>query len=217
MNKINPNEFTIPQEFSIYYVGAEWCAPCRRLKPQINEFLEGKDFPMFEINADEIDRENSYFKLVKSVPTILVFENGQELLRKPGPSIQLIKTLIENKKIGEKSYWEKYLEEWSQKPATHYYLVQQQVNKDIPQTQAMVVDFIKVEFDPSIFIYQTAKIGESSANEDLGKEYYSKFCFCELGQFFEDRNYYLDIANKRIISEEQLPPTLKSYADAEQV
>lgn len=57
---------------------AEWCGPCRMIGPMIEEIakdFEGKAL-VGKLNVDE-NRETSSFYYVQSIPTLLIFKNGQ--------------------------------------------------------------------------------------------------------------------------------------------
>lgn len=65
--------------------GADWCAPCRRLEPELEEL---SNFPQFndrvrfvQINLDEIDPSITNKYGVASVPTILLFRAGKIVAR----------------------------------------------------------------------------------------------------------------------------------------
>lgn len=66
-------------------VGAEWCGPCRMLKPVIEEIakeFEGRAI-VAEADADECDAIVDKFK-IRGVPTILIFHNGMPVSRMVG-------------------------------------------------------------------------------------------------------------------------------------
>jgi thioredoxin 1 len=69
----------------VLYFSAEWCGPCKAMKPIISKFEE--EHPDFQI--EKIDADDNY-KLaaehnVRAIPTfILLGDNGEELKRKQG-------------------------------------------------------------------------------------------------------------------------------------
>lgn len=58
---------------------AEWCGPCRRLSPTLEEIgseLEGK-VQIMKVNIDENPETPSRYG-VRSVPTMMLFKGGEE-------------------------------------------------------------------------------------------------------------------------------------------
>lgn len=56
---------------------AAWCGPCRALSPVVDEIAsEREDFVVGKINVDEQPELAQQFG-VMSIPTLIVFKNGQ--------------------------------------------------------------------------------------------------------------------------------------------
>lgn len=56
---------------------APWCGPCRALSPIIDEVAsENKDVTFYKLNVDNAENVARKFGIM-SIPTILVFENGE--------------------------------------------------------------------------------------------------------------------------------------------
>ncbi|MBE6158672.1 MAG: thioredoxin [Firmicutes bacterium] len=56
---------------------AEWCGPCKMLSPVVDELSEElKDVTFFKLNVDESDEVVRNYS-VMSIPTLLVFEEGE--------------------------------------------------------------------------------------------------------------------------------------------
>jgi thioredoxin 1 len=67
---------------TIFYFTAEWCEPCKKVKPVVEEMKkEGFQFQM--IDADYEQLLVKQFK-VSSVPTFILLEDGKELNRISG-------------------------------------------------------------------------------------------------------------------------------------
>lgn len=63
---------------------AEWCGPCNMLSPIINEIAnENKNIKVYKVNIDEETNLVNKFNIV-SVPTILIFKNGEIIRRASG-------------------------------------------------------------------------------------------------------------------------------------
>jgi thioredoxin 1 len=75
---------------TIVYVWAEWCGPCRALKPIMEDLSERIE--VFKLDADanpEFMGEHN----ISSVPTLLVFDGGRMVKRvtgaKPKPALEM--------------------------------------------------------------------------------------------------------------------------------
>ena len=56
---------------------AEWCGPCKMLSPIVDELSEElKDISFYKLNVDESDEVVRKYS-VMSIPTLLIFENGE--------------------------------------------------------------------------------------------------------------------------------------------
>ncbi len=65
---------------------AEWCGPCRMLGPvieQLAEEYEDRDVIVGKVNVDE-ESELARRYGVMSIPTVILFQNGEEKDRKVG-------------------------------------------------------------------------------------------------------------------------------------
>ncbi len=63
----------------LYYYSAPWCEPCRTLGPTMDEVA--KQIPVIKQNIDHVDPAMLTEAKVRSVPTVVFVENGQELRR----------------------------------------------------------------------------------------------------------------------------------------
>ena len=56
---------------------AEWCAPCRRLAPTVDQLAEQYDgrVTVAKVNIDENPMTPSKF-MIRGIPTLLLFKNG---------------------------------------------------------------------------------------------------------------------------------------------
>jgi thioredoxin-like negative regulator of GroEL len=67
---------------SIYYYSAEWCEPCKALGPTMEQIA--KQIPVQKRNVDYTDPAIIAEAKVRSVPTVVLMENGRELKRFTG-------------------------------------------------------------------------------------------------------------------------------------
>lgn len=63
---------------TIYYFTADWCQPCKKMRPVVEELKRDQAAALFQMidvddNADLVKRFE-----VKSVPTFILFEEGIE-------------------------------------------------------------------------------------------------------------------------------------------
>lgn len=73
------SEMTVPILIDFW---ADWCGPCKMIAPVVEEIAseyEGK-VQVAKINVDE-NRDTSASLKVQSIPTLIVFKNGQEVDR----------------------------------------------------------------------------------------------------------------------------------------
>lgn len=65
----------------ILYFSAAWCGPCKMFKPTINEAASSMN-----IRSVDVDQEQSLAQQynIRSVPTLVLLENGQEKSRISG-------------------------------------------------------------------------------------------------------------------------------------
>ena len=63
---------------------APWCGPCRMVLPVVEEIAEEReDIVVGKVNVDEQPELANQFG-VMTIPTLIVFENGQEVERSVG-------------------------------------------------------------------------------------------------------------------------------------
>ena len=63
---------------------ADWCGPCKMLRPMLEETADGDDQHKFvSVNIDDEDELAEKYE-VSSIPCLVVFENGEEAARSVG-------------------------------------------------------------------------------------------------------------------------------------
>jgi thioredoxin 1 len=66
----------------VIYFGAEWCGPCKSIKPQ----LQAANLPIRYIDVDKSPQMAGDY-LVRSIPTVVLVENGEVSKRVVGTAI----------------------------------------------------------------------------------------------------------------------------------
>ncbi len=83
-------------DYQLVYFSASWCAPCKVSKPVVEKAcIDNKvDYKILVADVEENGKDIANKYNVRSVPTILIFENGVEKFRHIGavndPKIQEI-------------------------------------------------------------------------------------------------------------------------------
>ena len=71
---------------------AEWCQPCKLMKPILKELHEkmGNEIRIIKVDIDQSPAASSFYN-VTSVPTLMLFKRGNILWRQPGviPAVSL--------------------------------------------------------------------------------------------------------------------------------
>jgi thioredoxin 1 len=64
---------------------AEWCGPCRMMPPVLKELKDrmGDQIKIFKVNVDKHNDVAAHFQ-VSSIPTLMIFKQGDLLWREPG-------------------------------------------------------------------------------------------------------------------------------------
>jgi len=67
---------------NVFYFTAEWCGPCKKTRPIVEEMKrEGFEFQIIDVDYEQLLVKR--FE-IKSVPTFILFENEKEINRITG-------------------------------------------------------------------------------------------------------------------------------------
>ncbi len=67
----------------VLYFSAGWCSACKGVTPIVEQLVSTKSIPVNQINIDYDVSSVEEYK-IKSVPTIIILENGKEIKRYTG-------------------------------------------------------------------------------------------------------------------------------------
>jgi len=68
----------------IFYFTADWCNPCKKTRPIVEELNRESTEARFQIIDVDIEGELARKFEVRSIPTFIVIQNGQEIKRPTG-------------------------------------------------------------------------------------------------------------------------------------
>ena len=93
MNTITENEFKeLINDTIVVQFGATWCPPCKVLTKTIEQNEDKLNVPFYKIDIDSAP-QLAQALVIRSVPTIIRFENKQETKRLVG--VKPIEQLVE--------------------------------------------------------------------------------------------------------------------------
>lgn len=68
----------------VYYFTADWCGPCKKVRPIVEELNRDQSEVKFQIIDVDSEGELARTFEVKSIPTFILIEDGQEVNRFTG-------------------------------------------------------------------------------------------------------------------------------------
>lgn len=66
---------------TVYYFTADWCQPCKRTRPIVEELNRDQTTAGFQIIDVDVNHELVKNFSIKSVPTFILFDEGVEVNR----------------------------------------------------------------------------------------------------------------------------------------
>ena len=85
MNMENFNELIQSPKPVLIDFYAEWCTPCKMMKPRVLEVAEviEENAKIITVDVDKEKKLAERFR-IQSVPTLIIFEDGKQLWRQSG-------------------------------------------------------------------------------------------------------------------------------------
>lgn len=85
INKLNFDEEVLKSDVPVLVdFNADWCGPCRMLRPILDELSEERsEYKIASVNIDEEDELAEKYD-VSSIPCLVAFKNGKEVKRSIG-------------------------------------------------------------------------------------------------------------------------------------
>ena len=77
----------------VVIVSAPWCGPCKIVKPILIALSEKHDFPLVNIDGSQ-QRELAQHLKVRSVPTMFIYRDGEEVKRWAGTTSEAELTTV---------------------------------------------------------------------------------------------------------------------------
>ena len=98
VQKLNQNNFdnTVANGTALVDFYADWCGPCRMVSPVVDEIAEERrDVTVGKVNVDDENALATKYG-VMSIPTLIVFKDGQEKTRIVGarPQAAILAELV---------------------------------------------------------------------------------------------------------------------------
>ena len=98
VQKLNQNNFNnaIANGTALVDFYADWCGPCRMVSPIVDEIAEERsDITVGKVNVDDENALSMKYGVV-SIPTLIVFKDGQEKTRIVGarPKAAILAELV---------------------------------------------------------------------------------------------------------------------------
>ena len=98
VQKLNQNNFNnaIANGTALVDFYADWCGPCRMVSPVVDEIAEERrDITVGKVNVDDENALSMKYG-VMSIPTLIVFKDGQEKTRIVGarPKAAILAELV---------------------------------------------------------------------------------------------------------------------------
>lgn len=122
MQIVDPKNFTIPTDYTVFYCGASWCGPCKTAEPEALKIAaEYPNTPLYKFSFDNKEEAallpREILDKIQGIPTILVIEN-KKIIHKFGYNSKRFKEVMSREEIIY-SFKETLFTKLSTQPFTH--------------------------------------------------------------------------------------------------
>ena len=183
-------EFIKKYEYTVVYVGAEWCPPCKVLKPQLKELaanMEGVGVLALDVDTDDVKGQEE-FAHIRSIPYVMIYRFG-ELLKGGNLGIHQIKTII----TGEVDKFTAWLQSQIEGGS---YAYDRRLYRNTPTgIEVSKVGLKKIEIPDNFYMY--------AADDTVGRGF-KHFIDMQQRQIRSDINYFIDERGELYFEDEHI-------------
>lgn len=83
LNEETFEKFIKNNEKVVVTFGADWCGPCKAMMPMLEKASEQEPMKIGKLNVDHASEIAAQYG-IRSIPTMLTFQNGQMISKKVG-------------------------------------------------------------------------------------------------------------------------------------
>ena len=88
----------------ILYFTADWCGPCKKVRPIVEELNRDQSYAKFQVIDVDSEQELARKFEVKSIPTFIFIKDGIEINRLTGAQTrEKLLEMLKNEKISEEN------------------------------------------------------------------------------------------------------------------
>ena len=194
-------EFIKKYEYTVVYVGAEWCPPCKVLKPLIKKLVEESEgVGLLELDVDTDDvKGQEEFAHIRSIPYVMIYQFG-ELIKGGNLGIAQIKTILSGKPDAFTAWLLSQIEGGS-------YAYDRRLYRNGPTgVEVSKVGLKKIEIPDNFWMY--------AADDTVGRSFKS-FIDMQQRQIRSDLNYFIDDRGELYFEDEHIK-TKEAWDNIEQ-
>lgn len=177
-------------EYTLVYVGAEWCPPCKVLKPKIRELVgESEGVGLLELDVDTDDvKGQEEFRHIRGIPYVMIYQFGK-LLKEGNLGIDQIKVILGGEIDAFTAWLISQIEGGSYDYDRRLYI------NAANGIQVSKVSLKKIEIPANFWMY--------TADDTVGRSYNS-FIDIQQRQIRSDFNYFIDNRGELYFEDEHI-------------